>query len=669
MKLKGKLIVFVIIISLLGIFTVSSINYFVSIRRYEQEIEESSNLESMSIAKDIDRWMEVEQTVFIDVLDGMINYGVTDREGLYPYLERKNNLHEGSEFYAGFEYDKKLKSGSEWYDENYDPTTRDWYIEANQNGDDVITVSDPYIDADSGKMVVTLSKPFSTSDGKKGVMANDLFIDRVIDMVSDVELGDNAYAFLIDGNGDLLTHINEDYTPDNETGELINIANIYDGKIIDIMNNQLGMKDSKITDFDGVDKMLFINELEGTGWSVGIAYPESYIMGSVYTVYKYTALGTLLVLLLSLGIALVMANNITRPIMEAVGIAEELGKLNLVVDIDDEKLDGHDETCQLYRVFKDLGGQLSAFMLDLEESTRLNNQIYDETVVKLSDLIAESEDTSATTEELSAGMEETSAATISIDEAANDINDAVLNFAERVEEGAMTSGEISEKADELSNRFIQARDNTMGVYEGTRDHISEVIESSKEVSKINLLTDAILDISEQTSLLSLNAAIEAARAGEAGAGFAVVANEIRQLADHSNETVGEIQEVTNVITKAVDDLVKSTAELLNFLEEDVMSDYGLMMDAVGEYKDDGTSLHNILSDLSATSQQLTATISQVVTSINEITETVEDSTEATETIAEKNLSLAETVNEINEIMEKNKMVSDKLGEIVSKVKY
>ena len=123
----------------------------------------------MSIAKDIDRWMAVEQTAFIDVLDGMINYGVTDGPGLYPYFERKNNLHEGSEFYAGFEYDKKLKSGSEWYDDNYDPTTRDWYIEANQNGDDVTTVSDPYIDADSGKMVVTLSRLFVTIPAKESL--------------------------------------------------------------------------------------------------------------------------------------------------------------------------------------------------------------------------------------------------------------------------------------------------------------------------------------------------------------------------------------------------------------------------------------------------------------------------------------------------------------------
>ena len=114
---------------------------------------------------------------------------------------------------------------------------------------------------------------------------------------------------------------------------------------------------------------------------------------------------------------------------------------------------------------------------------------------------SQAEDTSATTEELSAGMEETSASTISINESSAEIDKA--------------------------------------------------IKSSKEVEKIDVLSNAILEISEQTSLLALNAAIEAARAGDTGKGFAVVADEIRKLAENSNQTAGEIQNVTQSITEAV----------------------------------------------------------------------------------------------------------------------
>ena len=107
------------------------------------------------------------------------------------------------------------------------------------------------------------------------------------------------------------------------------------------------------------------------------------------------------------------------------------------------------------------------------------------------------------------------------------IDGAISDFAEKVEEGATSSNEISTKADSLSLQFTQAKDNTINIYNKTKDEIQEAIEASKEVEKINVLSNAILEITEQTSLLALNAAIEAARAGESGRGFAVVADEIK----------------------------------------------------------------------------------------------------------------------------------------------
>lgn len=220
-----------------------------------------------------------------------------------------------------------------------------------------------------------------------------------------------------------------------------------------------------------------------------------------------------------------------------------------------------------------------------------------------------------------------------------------------------------------TTEFIKAKDNTMVTYIKAKEEIQSAIESSKEVAKINILSTAILQISEQTSLLSLNASIEAARAGEYGRGFAVVADEIRKLAEDSHRTVGQIQEVTQGITTGVNQLVDHSTSLVNFLEKEIMGDYEMMVGAVGQYKNDGQSLNLIIGDLSATSQELAATINEVSTAMGEITITVEESTKATVNIAEKNMNIVEAINDINNIMEGNKEVSEKLEELVSQVQY
>ncbi len=193
--------------------------------------------------------------------------------------------------------------------------------------------------------------------------------------------------------------------------------------------------------------------------------------------------------------------------------------------------------------------------------------------------------------------------------------------------------------------------------------------SSKEVEKIDMLSNAILEISEQTNLLALNAAIEAARAGEVGRGFAVVADEIRKLAENSNQTVGEIQAVTQKITKAVERLVDNSSHLISFLETDVMKDYEMMVEALKQYKDDGSTLNSIITNLLNISKGISKTINQVTTSIDEISTTMEDSTMAVNNIAEKNSNMAEAINNIYDIAKENEKISEKLKEIVSQVKF
>lgn len=666
MKLKNKMILFTVLVCILSILSISIINYMVSIKKLESEVGEKVQLEATSIAKDIDKWMAIQKDSLYEVIESMVINNNFEYDFAYNYLKEASERNPGNLYCMAFS-DKYFIDGSGWIPESsYDPTSRDWYVEAIDSDD--FYISEPYVDAMTGDMVITISKAFKALDGKKGVISTDIQIDYLVDLVSSVNLGKGSYAFLIDEKGNIVTHLNEEFKPQEDKS--FNIGDIVNGKLKNIVEkDKLDIKNRKVKDYDGVDRFFFFENVEESNWKVGVGVATNYVLGNINQAIKYTIIAALIVLIISIAISTYISNSITQPIINTVTIAENIGNLELLDKIDEKELNRKDEIGEMYNSFQNIITKLKIFMKDMEDSIHTNHQVYEETMDKLNFLVNQAEDTSATTEELSAGMEETSSSAISINESVSEVDKAISSFAENVEEGASTADEISTKAETLHSQFVQAKNSTMNLYANTKEEIEEAIQSSKEVEKINILSNSILEISEQTGLLSLNAAIEAARAGESGRGFAVVAEEIGKLAENSNETVEEIQTVTENITKAVSKLIKNTTKLIDFLEKDIMGDYEMMVEAVEEYKNDGSSLNNIISDLSATSEELSATISEISTSIKEISTTVEESTISTTNIANMNVNIVEAIQNINDIMEKNKEVSNKLEEIVSQVKF
>lgn len=662
MKLKNKIILFTVLVCIVSVLSISAINYNIAIKELEEEVNQKVQLEALGIAKDIDKWMGIQKEALSELIEGMVVANNFEYDYACDYLKEANKRADGNFYYIAFGDEVFIEA--DHFQPSYKPTEQAWYQGA--IGSEDFYMTQPYIDGKTGGTVVSVTKGFKTTDGKEGVIGLDLSINYLIELIADSNVGENSYSFLVDNVGNIITHLNEEFKP-NE-GKYINTKDILDGKINQIGDSKdLDIKDRRIKDYDGEDRFFFLENIGEIGWKAGVAVDTNYATGKVDSVIRYTMVTLIIVLTVSILISMYISNSISKPIVKSVGIAEGIGNLNLLNDIDEKDLNRKDEIGQMYKSFHNIIIKLREFMEGLEGAIYTNHQVYEDTISKLSFLLTQAEDTSATTEELSAGMEETAATTMSLEESTNEVNRAISDFTERMEEGAITSNQISTKADELSSRFIEAKDSTMSIYSNTKEEIKQAIVSSKEVEKINVLSNAILEISEQTSLLSLNAAIEAARAGEAGRGFAVVAEEIRRLAENSNTAVEEIQSVTKGVTKVVHQLVDDASNLINFLEEKVMGDYEMMVEAVNQYRNDGSSLNDIISSLSATSEELSATISQMSMSMKDISVTVEDSTMATTNIAEKNMHIVEAINNINEIMEKNKEISDKLQDIVSQV--
>lgn len=151
-----------------------------------------------------------------------------------------------------------------------------------------------------------------------------------------------------------------------------------------------------------------------------------------------------------------------------------------------------------------------------------------------------------------------------------------------------------------------------------KESLDQTLQDVEVVSRIEVLAQAIMEITNQTNLLSLNASIEAARAGEMGKGFAVVADEIRKLATESGETATTIQEVTDSVVKAVNQLTKDSRRLLDFVATDVKASYDSFESLADAYNRDSEFVDGLVSDFSATSEELLASMDGMINAIEEL---------------------------------------------------
>lgn len=252
-------------------------------------------------------------------------------------------------------------------------------------------------------------------------------------------------------------------------------------------------------------------------------------------------------------------------------------------------------------------------------------------------LNAEIEDVSATTEELAASSEETAASAEQINGMTQQIEEAAREIAIRAQDGATESQDIHKRAVKTKDDTVENRQKVKQMMADIRANLEQALEDAKVVDQIGVLADSILNITAQTNLLALNASIEAARAGEAGKGFAVVAEEIRVLAEQSKDAVANIQAVTENVNKAVGNLTSDSNRLLDFVDTDIVECLNGFEKMADDYNMDASNINDLVSDFSATSEELVASISNITQAIDGITSASNDSATGTTNIAQKTI--------------------------------
>ncbi|WP_294342963.1 methyl-accepting chemotaxis protein [uncultured Clostridium sp.] len=544
----------------------------------------------------------------------------------------------------------------------------DWYMKPRISRK--IYISDPKEYSIDGKKVnlVTLSVPILGSD------------DTVLGVISlDIEI--NIFQELI-----------ETMKPNGGTAQLLSedgffVANTENPESIMKDSRELGEPWVTVTQATNNDKdingYLDSDEIDGKvleitsdikvngedlGWKLCSTIPKDNIIKNVKEEIISVYIKAAIFLVVTIICIAFIVNKVVKRIKYADKHLNILANGDLTTEIDMGMLKSNDEIGNMMRSMNIMQETLRSIVNNIQSECNIVAESIESTDAQIESLKEKIEDVSSTTEEIAAGMEETAASTEEVNASSTEMKSDINGVVKKAENGVESSITIANKASKLKDDAIRLEENAKEVRKKLNDNLQIALEKTKSVDKINILTKGILEIAEQTNLLSLNAAIEAARAGEAGKGFGVVANEIKELADVSRSNVKEIQNITNVVVQSVEELKKSSLEVIAFIDNQVIPDYQKLLSTGVNYNDDADLFNNLLNGVKDVSCELLGNIEGMVEAIDEITVAATEGAEGTLIITDKVDEIVNLSDSVMKNSKKTKVCTEKLLSEISRFK-
>ncbi|GIP31488.1 methyl-accepting chemotaxis protein [Paenibacillus sp. J2TS4] len=376
-----------------------------------------------------------------------------------------------------------------------------------------------------------------------------------------------------------------------------------------------------------------------------------------------SALGALL-------ISWLIGRLLTKPIVRMGHLIDRTAQFELkewAVDV--EKLNSRDEMGAMARSIMVMRQQLNEMVHKLISVSDSISDNAREVKQSTDGVTRQSNGAAEAAKQLFSHMQETMAVAEEMNATLSDIQTVIAGVTEQTAEAASTSQEVSERAVQLKEISLASRATADQIYADVKEQTETAIrQSASSMEQIHRLVSAILEISEQTHLLALNAAIEAERAGDSGRGFAVVAGEVRKLAAQSSVVVSDIQRIIISVEESVNHLAESSSKVLEFIDRQVQPDYVKLIDTSEQYNGDAAYFNHLLTEFSASFEQLQASISSTASALGQVTSSISDNVQRVEEITSQSAGIADNNGQIASISNQNVESANTLREIVKRFK-
>ena len=591
------------------------------------------NAEAQTNAGVVNEWLIEQGNIAHTITNAVAFMNTKDPDTIMNYLEK--NLSENKDalmYYVCFGYDGGVLP-ADHSKLDLDPTTRDWWKQAIAKNGLIYTA--PYKDFASGNMIVTVAEPLKIQ-GEQAVFLADIALETLTNQVKKVSADENLQGFLLDADGAVVSHENEDFLPKEEGNTILS-----DALNTDVCNV------SELRDYDGRTKFVSTASVDATGWTFGVTEDKAVIT-------KQIARNVIIVIALGLVMLIVVA------VMTAVSVRKSLAPMETMKKFVKEKVIGtqicHKQKNEIEEIRYLIQEMEDKFIGVIRQTKAESDNIHERMqgtnnkVVSINENIME---IGAAMEETGANIDSQTANITMINEACGSAAQSIIHLADEAQEMAANAKEVACRVESMAKELLEDKESATQVAAESKERMQKAMQGAEVIGEIANVSSAIQEIASQTNLLALNASIEAARAGEAGKGFAVVAEEIKKLSEDTGEEISKVNDLTAKVFESVKALSRESNAVLEFINGTVMSDYNKLETLVTEYQKD-TGYYNQASESIGASAE---SVRDSVDSINEMIDSI--------SMAQKELSDAAT--SVNENLQKITYSSENMSQETKEV--